>query len=46
MWDDGNADRMMNRVVVKESASLGTLARSLGRLKRSLSNAADRLRGK
>lgn len=46
MWDDGNAERIGQLMAGQESSSLGAVSRSLGRLKRSLSSAVDKLKGK
>ena len=43
MWDDGHAGQLM---AGQDSASSGAVSRSLGRLKRSISNAIDKLKRK
>ena len=46
MWDDGNANRMGKLLAGQESASSGAVNRSLRRLKRSISSAVDKLKGR
>lgn len=46
MWDDGHADRMGQLITGQTSGSSGVTFGSLGKLKRSISSAVDRLKGK
>ena len=46
MWDDGNANRMGKLLADQESASSRVITRSLRRLKRSISSAVDKLKGR
>lgn len=43
MWDDGNADRIGQVIYGRKSSAVGS--RSFGKLKRSISNAVDKLKG-
>ena len=46
MWDDGNADRIEQLMSGKKPGSSAVASRSFGKLKRSISNAVDKLKGK
>ena len=46
MWDDGNADRIELLLSGKKLGSSAVASRSFGKLKWSISNAVDKLKGK
>ena len=46
MWDDGNADRIGQLISVTKPGPLAVASRSLGKLKRSLSSAVGKLKGR
>lgn len=46
MWDDGNADRIGQVMNGMKSGSSAVASRSFGKLKRSISNAVEKLKGK
>lgn len=46
MWDDGNAERIGQVMNGRKSGSSAVASRSFGNLKRSISNAIDKLKGK
>lgn len=46
MWDDGNAGMIGQLMAGQESASTGAVSRSFGGLRRSISSAVGKLKGK
>lgn len=46
MWDDGNADRIGQLLSGKKPGPSAVASQSLGKYKRSISKAVDKLKGK